>query len=387
MKKHLIAAAVAAAVAAPAMAQNVTISGVFDTSVIANSKLETQAANGGVVVSTDNSVTALDGAWATSEMILSGTEDLGGGLKAGFRLATGLNGGASLFADRDRFLQLEGSMGRVQLGRINTAAATGFHGLTAATTNQAGTTYMLATASTTANGTGAIFGNLTGGNFERSGSNTIQFTSPTFNGFVINANYSQNSSDRSDADRQGETSAKQMGLHLGYTVGPVTLGVATNKRDVDIEAAPAVAQVLPGNAGTAAVANSTRQADLRWVAGSYNLGVATVSLAYLTRQDSTTNAAGVNAQDSNAKISVVGLTIPAGAATIRASYYTGDNSVTVANNDDIDLQGYQLSVNYALSKRTSVYAVMGDSKTERTGANVGASRSYNSNAIGITHTF
>ncbi len=386
MKKHLIAAAVAAAVAAPAMAQNVTISGVFDTSVIANNKLETQAANGGVVISTDNSVTALDGAWATSEMVLSGTEDLGGGLKAGFRLATGLNGGLSTFADRDRFLQLEGSIGRVQLGRINPAAATGFHGLTAATTNQAGTTYMLATASTTANGTGAIFGNLTGGNFERSGSNTIQFTSPTFNGFVINANYSQNSSDRSDADRQGETSAKQMGLHLGYTVGPVTLGIATNKRDVDVEANPGAAAVQ-GNAGTAVVANSTREADLRWVAGSYNFGVATVSLAYLTREDSTTNAAGVNAADSDAKISVVGLTIPAGAATIRASYYTGDNSVTVANNDDIELSGYQLSVNYALSKRTSVYAVMGDSKTERTGANVGASRSYNSNAIGITHTF
>jgi len=38
MKKHLIAAAVAAAVAAPAMAQNVTISGALDASVVAIQK-------------------------------------------------------------------------------------------------------------------------------------------------------------------------------------------------------------------------------------------------------------------------------------------------------------------------------------------------------------
>ena len=35
MKKHLIAAAVATVVAAPAMAQNVTLSGLFDTGIIA----------------------------------------------------------------------------------------------------------------------------------------------------------------------------------------------------------------------------------------------------------------------------------------------------------------------------------------------------------------
>jgi predicted porin len=384
MKKHLIAAAVAAAVAAPAMAQNVTISGVFDTTAISTSKLETQAAAGGVVISDDTSRTAEDGRWATSEIVFSGTEDLGGGMKATFRLATGLNAGTSTFADRDRFVGLEGSMGRILFGRINPAAATGYHGFTAATTNAAGTTYMLANDGAT-NG-GAVFGPQTGGNFERSGSNTVQFTSPTFDGFQINASYSVNSRDQSDADRTGELEAKQMGLHLGYSNGPLSLGIAANKRNVDAESVTAVAAVA-GNAGTAAVNQSEIEADLRWVAGSYNLGPATVGLAYITRESSTTNNAGVNAVNGDSKVSVVALTVPMGAATIRASYYTGSNSATIANNDDLDLQGYQLSINYALSKRTSLYGVMGNGKTERAGTNVGASRDYTSNAIGIAHTF
>lgn len=49
MKKHIIAAAVAAAVAVPAAAQ-ATVSGVSDVPAITNAKVETQVAPGAVVM-------------------------------------------------------------------------------------------------------------------------------------------------------------------------------------------------------------------------------------------------------------------------------------------------------------------------------------------------
>jgi len=397
MKKHLIAAAVAAAVAVPAMAQNVSISGVFDVGAIGVVKQDVVAANAAAAVSnsTKNNATSTNGNWATSELILSGSEDLGGGLKASFRLGTGLNDGTATFANRDRFLGLEGDFGRVLLGRLSPASAVGYHGLTAATTNQGGTTYGLALAST--DGTSALaaanFGAMVGGNFERSGSNTIQYTSPTINGFVVNASYSSNAADRSDADRQGETKAQQTGLHIGYSAGPLSVGIATNKRKVDREAVPAVAAVAAGAGVTqvlsvAAVTAQQEKADLDWIGGSYNFGVATVGLAHVRRDASTTSTAGVTTLTNDIKVNVLGVTAPFGALTFRASFYEGTNDQTALTTDDLDLSGYQLSLNYSLSKRTSLYAVVGQNKTERaTVDTVSATRKFSSHAMGITHSF
>ncbi len=137
MKKHLIAAAVAGALAVPAMAQ-VTIKGVFDVQAYGSTKFSL----GGDTVAdptttAKRSQTANNNGWATSEIRFEGSEDLGGGLKASFALATGLSNGASTFADRDRFLQLAGGFGAIRMGRFVPAAALGYHGFVAGTTNQA----------------------------------------------------------------------------------------------------------------------------------------------------------------------------------------------------------------------------------------------------------
>ena len=72
MKKHLLAIAVASAVAVPAMAQ-VSISGRIDTSI---QRAEDSAGK---------STTRIDSnLLTTNEIVIAGTEDLGGGLKAGF---------------------------------------------------------------------------------------------------------------------------------------------------------------------------------------------------------------------------------------------------------------------------------------------------------------
>ena len=84
MKKHLNALAVAGAVAAPAMAQNVSITGYVeagyqDLSFDATNNASREASG----------MTA--GPFGSSRLVISGSEDLGGGLKAGFRMESSVD--------------------------------------------------------------------------------------------------------------------------------------------------------------------------------------------------------------------------------------------------------------------------------------------------------
>lgn len=108
MKKIALVAALAATAAAPAFAQSVTLWGRLNTSV------ESQK-----IGSADRkSVVQNNG----SRLGLKGTEDLGGGLKAGFNLEHGLNSdtGAATegtnFWNRQSSVELSGSFGTIRLG-------------------------------------------------------------------------------------------------------------------------------------------------------------------------------------------------------------------------------------------------------------------------------
>jgi predicted porin len=115
MKKHFIAAAVAATVAAPAVAQ-VTVYGRIDASygivdtAGASSKVGTQASGD---------------FRGSSALGFRGSEDLGGGLKASFALEGDLNvangdgdgGGGGLAFDRQSWIGLSGAFGGVKVGR------------------------------------------------------------------------------------------------------------------------------------------------------------------------------------------------------------------------------------------------------------------------------
>ena len=375
MKKHLIAAAVAGALAVPAMAQ-VTIKGVFDVQAYGSAETKTSTSSTTAATTADTSQTANNNGWATSEIRFEGSEDLGGGLKASFALATGLSNGASTFADRDRFLQLAGGFGAIRMGRFVPAAALGYHGFVAGTTNQAGQLYTLGTATAagiTFNTQSLFGGGFAAGNYERSGSQMLQYTTPNMSGFVVNVNTHTATTADSSA-LAGKANTTQTGIHLGYSAGPLSIGVATNMRDVDAEGT------------TAAVAGDTIEGELTWVAASYNLGMATVGLARIMREDETTTA-GVTTKNSDIGINAVQVTVPLGATTLRASFYDGENDGGAGTADNWDLSGYQVSLNYALSKRTSAYVAMGQNKTERAGTNTGAVRERTSTGLGLTHSF
>ena len=369
MKKHLIAAAVAGALAVPAMAQ-VTIKGVFDVQAYGTTSADTQASSAATVVSADTNATAGNNGWSTSEIRFEGSEDLGGGLQASFSLATGLSGGTSTFADRDRFIGLAGGFGSVKMGRFVPAAGAGFNGYTGAgTTNQGGSLYHMNGAATAA--TQARFGGgFTAGSMERN-PNLLQYTTPTMSGVVVNVAYGSVEDDASGTN--GSNKGTLTALHLGYSAGPLSVGIGTNKLDIDVEAA----------------APDSIEGNLTWVGGSYNLGMATVGLAHIQREDETTTSARVATTNADVKINAVGVTVPMGAITLRGSFYDGQNDRSALTTDDLDLSGYQVSLNYALSKRTMVYVAMGESKVERSGAtNTGdGALERKTNGIGVSHSF
>src|SRR5207253_1303289 len=80
----------------------------------------------------------------TSRLGFRGTEDLGGGLRAGFWLETGLNPDTGSQSDGTRFwnrrstVSLAGSFGEVRLGRDTTPTFTGYADFDAFGTNGVG---------------------------------------------------------------------------------------------------------------------------------------------------------------------------------------------------------------------------------------------------------
>jgi len=397
MKKTLIALA-AVAVSTGAMAQ-ATISGILDVNAVANNKTTATSATNAVTTKKTATNQANNG-WATSELRIGGSEDLGGGLTASFQLNTGLANGASTLADRDRWLQLSGGFGSVRIGSLAPAPANGFNGFTGSrTTASAGSLY-----TPILGGSAEMGADFAAGSFERGLGRTIQYTSPSMNGFTVNVSYANSKAD--DSALGGKADAQQTGLSFAYAAGPLALGGGTNQRKVNTEAVAAVVGTCVVNNSNTTVGTTTilgpngcklpvaakdeasHKGKLNWLGASYNLGVATVSAAHITRKDTSTDKAGVTTTGTDVKMNVLGLAVPMGATTIGASVYRGTNKMGSAATDDLKLTGHQLSVTYALSKRTQVYAVMGEAKSARKGGNTdGVTGKRTSNAIGLTHSF
>ncbi|MFM1880172.1 MAG: hypothetical protein RLZZ344_406 [Pseudomonadota bacterium] len=368
MKKHLIAAAVAGAFAVPAMAQ-VTVSGTLIYDLLNSQDTETTAAAATAATKVKESATGYIGArsWTASQISFAGTEDLGGGLKASFVANVDLRNEATTGwgTTRDQNLSLAGDFGTVRIGRFINASSMAYHGFSGAPTTTFGSTYSIGT------GSGMIAA-APGGSFERN-SNQIQYTTPSMSGLTANVSIAQNSNDATATAGKAETTLQ--GLSVSYSAGPLSAGVGMNSKEISAEGASATA------------AGAKVEADLNWVGAAYDLGVAKVSVANITREDSDIAAGtGVKTKARDVSVTSFGVSVPMGAMTLSAAMYDGDDKGSAATTDNTDMSGYQVSVRYALSKRTTVYAVMGENEIKRTNA-AGASKTTSGSAIGLMHTF
>ena len=331
MKKSLLVLAVLGAISGVTSAQtSVTIYGVVD---------------GGLVVDRGNAAGAVaklgTGVWSSNRLGFKGSEDLGGGLSAlfqienGFNLDTGTLGQGGLLFGRQAFAGLKGGFGTVTFGRQYTPLSWAQYTTDPFDAGSAGATYNLEEIA------------------EHRRNNTVRYQN-NVNGIIIDASYSF-------GEVAGNTKAgRQIDGLVGYEGGPlsVKLGYFTKTNATD-----------------------TVDTSKALLTASYNFQVATAYLqyarnngegAYTNRAVSTVNpvtglltGAGSNnpyilaptfdnpvRRIKNTDV-MVGVTVPVGVGTARASYIRRDDRLA-ANQD-----ASQIAVGYThpISKRTMLYAV------------------------------
>ena len=332
MKKHLIAAAVAAAVAVPAMAQNVSVSGVVDVGM---GRLDTGATTNATRTSgTSNGLT-------TSNIKFSGSEDLGGGLKAIFTLtqefspATGaLSGqtdnrvtqvsGTTTKSGRDVMQEtsvgLAGNFGSIKIGKFNHNAREAF-------------------------GVGRLSGNLgriDSTLFRTLGNdvdNSIAFTSASLSGFTFDLTYGgkETGGPAADATVANATDAtyanyKTVSGALRYSSGPLNAAVSRiNRTEV-----------------------GTKKREGTHFGVDYDFGMAKVGLIYAVNDPSS------DAANDETNVTSVSAVIPfAGGVALHVNFAEYD-----ADAANSGASAYALAITKDLSKRTTLYTSYGKTKND-----------------------
>jgi predicted porin len=351
MKKHLIAAAVAGALAVPAMAQ-VTVSGRIDAAynVVETKTLGTPS----TTEVTDIGISPM----TSSRFILKAEEDLGGGLKAAMNIETGMGRSDSTKAqtgttlgDRQFNVTLSGGFGSVLIGRTDSQVKSVYDAFdVAGSNNMVGSVDSLDEA-TNATTTRDV---------------TVRYTTPAMSGVSVSVGFMKNTNETTGAVTSETASGSEIGLKL--SMGPLAAAVAY--RDVeDTVRAVAVdnAKFIP-----AVSASSADKKDLG-LGASYDLGAAKLTLQYFDTENKNklTNA------KTEEQFTAVGVLVPLGAISVYASYVDGETKTGATK---ADREGYQIGAKYALSKRTYAYLAYGDEESK------GLDEATQT-AIGVVHNF
>lgn len=362
---------------------------------------------------------AQDGIYS-SRFGVNGSEDLGGGLKANFHFEGGMApdvGTPAVNFTRKSVIGLSGGFGEVRLGRDYTPLFTVAGIADPFGTNGVGSSYNLANAITagdptqtndqnaylakvaaaassfataqTASATGAANGlkagvTLADPNAVRA-NNSVAYYSPSFNGFTVSGMYGFGVENTTLAKNAITTTS----VKAAYAAGPLSVAVANQVTKGGAPGAnAAIAAVAPYSA-IAANLIPAATADQKWtttfIAASYDLGVAKLSAGYKTDK----LALGDLDLSGTAKSTILGVTAPMGALTLKASY--------VARKIEGEKMGNQVAFGgvYDLSKRTSLYATYSVLKNEEgSGLNVGSAAASDFTGLkskgfeaGVKHSF
>ncbi|MDP2443004.1 porin [Rhodoferax sp.] len=335
MKKSLIALAVLAASGAAMAQSSVTVYGLAD---IWFGSVKTEDG----VAGTSLRQTKLDsGGVNGSRWGLKGSEDLGGGLKANFKLEQGfkLDDGTATAGQafsREAYVGFSGGFGEVKLGKVWTAYDD-VSGASNAVFDSA-----LAPMNNVFVSTG----------YQGNPGNTIYYATPTMGGLSGALSYSLGENKTAALSASSVTS-----LNLTYGAGPVAVQFGYQDED------------------TQGTSNDTKFTRL---GASYDFGVATAKVSYGKVTD-IGNAAGFDATEYQ-----IGVDVPVSAAlTVSASYASSKDDSPAAVFEE-KRSGYGLAAAYTLSKRTFLYGGYTSNKFTNNGA---ADDKLSILAVGVQHRF
>ncbi|MEN2472228.1 porin [Burkholderia stabilis] len=335
MNKTLIVAAAAASFATVAHAQSsVTLYGVLDAGITYQSNVATGVNAAGLPVN-GKSRWAMGSGIDQSRFGLRGSEDLGGGLKAIFTLESGFNIGNGKFANgnggmfnRQAFVGLSSQYGTVTLGKQYDATQDYLAPLTA--TGSWGGTYFAHPLNLDRLST----------NGDVAQNNTVKFTSANYAGLQFGGTYSFSNNTNFANNRAYSAGAAYQfqGLKLAAAYSQANLGDGTNAN----------------GATSSAIGGIASQGRVRTygAAAGYAFGPAQVGAAW-TQARLDNNAVGSlgSVRTDNYEVNAKYNLTPAlglGAA------YTYTNAKI--NNGSTHWNQFGLQADYALSKRTDVYA-------------------------------
>jgi len=384
MKKSLIALAALAAVTAASAQSTVTLSG--------------QLAIGAGSSRIDGFSLGAEVARGAGQFTISGTEDLGGGIKAGFSVQSSLFSFRSVdnvsprtgtgntttlipsgymtsnsfeIGDRIAELSLSGGFGTLQIGRNNNSVAS-----TAGIYNVSG--LVLISGMDAASNTGRLIGG-------SARTNRIAYSSPNMSGVTAYAGLSPvRKLPNASLGIAANDLVNNDQFKDSYSVG-ATFVQGPMAALIDYSAAPAtVNTAIAAVAGTATVAGLQGYAQADGVkyttaGASYDLGIAKVGIGYQTTN--VVKRTGSTTADPKGT-TVVSASVPMGAASFGILYGTRGNNSTTTTSTAVTQAA--LGVNYSLSKRTSLYAMYNDINVGKATTSTGDIRETH---VGVNHTF
>ena len=319
MNKSLLALAVLGAFAGTVSAQSsVTIGGTMD---MAARHISNQG-RGSVQVLATNGL-------SSSALRFFGTEDMGGGLKAGFWLEADVNGdtgtSAAKFWGRRSTVSLIGRFGEVRLGRDFSPTFMNYTVFDAFGTN--GVASALNVISVLGSGATTLVRT----------SNAVNYFLPAMGGVYGHLQV---------AAGEGTTGQKYMGARFGYAGGPVNVALALGKTH---KTGTMIDDYTDTNVGV-----------------SYNAGFMRANFTYSKRDYATLNQKTIHGN----------LVFPVGAGNFKVGYAKSSGG-TVAQ----DATQLGFGYDHNLSKRTALYATYG--KQDRTGT----ATDVTAYEFGVRHNF
>jgi predicted porin len=412
MKKSLFAIAAVTAFAGAAQAQSsVTVYGLIDYGYQSGQQRQQIGATAAAPTITNQNTSGFQGSGeSTSRLGFRGTEDLGGGTSAFFTLETALNtdiGGSfstSNSGNRQSFVGLgKKGLGTASAGIQYTpvheaASVTDAGGLN----NQNGNVIydrvggFGSAANQTTAGTGlnaaANSGMATNTSYTVRTNNALVLKSESISGIRLKALLNQGGKNSNTTTQTIDNSG--WGVGADYTWKKLFVTAAYQSFTNQTLGGGIFA---PGYAGAVSTPGVNSKDNQQYYAATYDFGVAKVFAQYVNRKVTNFGDANNYVARSAQQIGVRAPITPA--IQVWASGGTGSINSGGTNYTASKFNGWQLGSDYALSKRTNLYAIYGSTATAGNvqsayASNVaqaaGQTKNYyngNSYALGVRHTF